>query len=227
MRTVENLPIMALNAVLFPGAPTTLYIHEQRYRQMLEEAMEGEGFFGVALLKAGEEVGGPAIPHDVGTIARVDEVTELADGSSVVLAHGGPRFCIDTIHSALPLVRADVHIVEDDAISGEDLAVDEARAGLRELMTLVLTTMGADDVEPDVPDDATRLSYAIAANLQTSLDVQQRLLEVNSPADRLDMELPLLRREIKHYRVLARARTRLEGLGLVTEADEDLPFSRN
>ncbi|MGD9496726.1 MAG: LON peptidase substrate-binding domain-containing protein [Armatimonadota bacterium] len=228
MHMREDFPIMPLNSVLFPGTPATLYIHEQRYREMLAECLRGDGFFGVALLRAGKEVGGPGIPHDIGTVAHVAEVTHLPDGSSVVLARGGPRFRIDTITSALPIVRADVEILEEDAAiepADEGLLV-EAREQLKELMRFVLSAMGAEGVEPDVPDDPVRLSYAIAANLQTPLRVQQQLLEMTSLTGRLAMALPMLTREVGHYRVLAAARNKLERLGMIGEGDT-VPFSRN
>jgi len=224
----ENLPIMPLNAVLFPGAPTTLYIHEPRYRQMLEDCLAGEGYLGVSLLRAGKEVGGPAIPHDVGTVAHIAEATRLPDGSSMVLAQGGPRFRIDAILATVPIVRADVEILDEDpqvALADEAVLVS-ARERLKELMRLVLATMGAEGVEPDVPHDPVQLSYAIAANLQAPLQVQQELLEATSLVRRLELALPLLSREVGHYRVLAAAREKLRRLGL-GEQEDGMLFSRN
>lgn len=228
MAIIEDLPIMPLNSVLFPGAPATLYIHEERYREMLEEAIDGDGYFGVALLRAGKEVGGPGIPHDVGTIARISEVTKLPNGSSIVLAQGGPRFRIRAILSAMPVVRADVELIEDRApTDGEDkLGSEFARSELQELMALVLRTIGAEETEVEVPDDPAQLSWAIAANLQLKLSRQQEILEMDSPAKRIAAVLPSLRKEIQHYRVMAAARRKLEALGMTAE-DDDIPFSRN
>jgi len=228
MRTREDFPIMPLNTVLFPGAPATVYIHEQRYRDMLDECLEHDGLFGVALLRAGREVGGPAIPHDIGTVARVAEVTRLPDGSSMVLVQGGPRFRIDTVQRAMPVLRADVVLLEDSAaiVPADEAVIVTAREQLKELMRLVMAMMGAHGVEPEVPEDPVDLSYAIAANLQTSFQMQQEMLEATSLAGRLEMALPLLGQEIAHYRVLAAARDKLESLGLVDES-EDVPFSRN
>jgi Lon protease-like protein len=195
---------------------------------MLEEIVEGDGYFGVALLRAGKEVGGPSIPHDIGTIAKVAEVTKLPDGSSMVLAQGGPRFRIRAILEAMPVVRADVELLDDRSSDGGDdeFGADMARAELRELMTLVLQTMGSEDTQTEVPRDPEELSWAIAANLQMKLDRQQELLEMDSPGKRLTAVLPTLRKEIRHYRVMAAARKKLEALGM-TGQDDDSPFSRN
>jgi Lon protease-like protein len=195
---------------------------------MLDEVVEGDGYFGVALLRAGKEVGGPSIPHDIGTIAKVTEVTRLPDGSSMVLAQGGPRFRIRAILSAMPIVRADVELIDDRTPEdGEDtLGAELAREELRELMTLVLKTMGSESPDAEVPEDPEELSWAIAANLQMKLARQQEILEMDSPAGRLTAVLPVLRKEIRHYRVMAAAREKLEALGM-TGRDDDSPFSRN
>ncbi len=226
MRTVEDLPIMPLSSVLFPGAPRTLYVHEQRYRTMLDEVLEGDRAFGVALLQAGKEVGGPGIPHDIGTIARISEVTDLPDGSRMLLVHGGNRFRVETMRCAVPIVRVDVELLnETPGIEpGEMAAVEAARDRLEQLMKLVLRTMGTDQDPPDFPDEPVELSYAIAANLQITPREQQELLEAESAAERLHATLPILRDEIAHYRVLAAAREKLESLGISARSD-DIPFS--
>lgn len=228
MAIIEDLPIIPLNSVLFPGAPTTLYIHEERYREMLEEVVEGDGYFGVALLRAGKEVGGPSIPHDIGTIARIAEVTKLPDGSSMVLAQGGPRFRIRAILSTMPVVRADIELIEDressDGGSGRGASI--ARSELQELMSLVLRTIGSEETVTEVPRDPEELSWAIAANLQMKLSGQQEILEMQSPEERLTAMLPVLRKEIQHYRVMAAAREKLAALGITGEHD-DSPFSRS
>jgi len=228
MAIIEDLPIMPLNSVLFPGAPTTLYIHEERYREMLQEAADGDGYFGVALLRAGKEVGGPGIPHDIGTIAHISEVAKLPDGSSMVLAMGGVRFRIRAILSAMPVVHADVELIEDrEPTNGEDIfGATAARSELLELMTLVLRTIGTDDMPLEVPSDPVQLSWAIAANLQMKLARQQEILEMDTPGNRLSAVLPSLRKEIRHYRVLAAARRKLESLG-IAGTDDDPPFSRS
>ncbi len=228
MGFIEDLPIMPLNSVLFPGAPTTLYIYEQRYRRMLQTVMDGEGYFGVGLLRAGKEVGGPGIPHDIGTIAQIVEATKLADGTTILLAQGGPRFEIDVIMSTMPVFRADVRILEEDGAppDGRLPIVEANRELLHELMRLVLETIGAEDTDLRVPDDPNALSWAVAANLQTPLATQQQLLETRSVIERLELSLPLLRKEIEHYRVMTAAREKLERLGFIDDHDE-IPFSRN
>jgi ATP-dependent Lon protease len=144
-----------------------------------------------------------------------------------VLAVGGPRFRIRAILSAMPIVRADVELVEDaNSHEAEDSAgAAMARSELLELMELVLRTMGSDEAPLEVPRDETELSWAIAANLQMRLGRQQEILEMDTPAKRLTAVIPVLRKEIRHYRVMAAARRKLEELGFTSV--EETPFSRS
>ena len=49
-----TIPIFPLpNVVLFPNMLLPLHIFEPRYREMVEDALNGEGLIGMALLKEG------------------------------------------------------------------------------------------------------------------------------------------------------------------------------
>ena len=67
----KPLPLFPLNTVLFPRMTLPLRIFEPRYRQMLADCLDGDPIFGVVLIREGKEVGETAMPHDVGTTARI------------------------------------------------------------------------------------------------------------------------------------------------------------
>jgi len=227
MGILENLPIMPLSSVLFPGTPTSLYIHEERYRTMLDECVDtGDGVFGVSLLSAGQEVGGTGIPHDIGTVAKIVAVTKLPDASSLVMARGGPRFRIRRFMNLKPVVEAEVEVLVDDPTlrPAERAMATEAHQQLEALVRMLLETMETEDTHPEVPEDPVQLSWAVAAHVQASLEVQQQLLEASTVGDRLAMAMPMLRQEVDHQRVILAARKRLDALGV---SDDDAPFSRN
>jgi len=53
MQVPSQVPVMILpNATLFPQMALPLRIFEPRYRQMLQDVLEGERMFAVALRKA-------------------------------------------------------------------------------------------------------------------------------------------------------------------------------
>ncbi|MYI86642.1 MAG: hypothetical protein F4081_07645, partial [Dehalococcoidia bacterium] len=75
-----EIPLFPLRAVLFPGHELPLQIFEERYKTMTRELLESGGVFGVILIKHGNEVGGSAVPYDVGTTAVIEEHRELPGG---------------------------------------------------------------------------------------------------------------------------------------------------
>src|SRR5262249_50490638 len=68
---LTELPLFPLNTVLFPGGRLPLRIFEQRYMEMEKACLRERSPFGVCLIREGREVGAPAIPADVGTLARI------------------------------------------------------------------------------------------------------------------------------------------------------------
>src|SRR3990172_7303439 len=87
-----ELPLFPLNAVLFPGATLPLHIFEERYKQMIRRCLEERTPFGVLLIRKGNEVGEPAEPFDVGTVADMVRVQHLQEGRMNILCRGGERF---------------------------------------------------------------------------------------------------------------------------------------
>ena len=76
----QELPIFPLNTVLFPGETIPLQIFEDRYKLMITECIEKNTRFGVALIREGKEVGGPAIPYQIGTIVSLVDHKSTPDG---------------------------------------------------------------------------------------------------------------------------------------------------
>ncbi|MQG76143.1 MAG: peptidase S16, partial [SAR202 cluster bacterium] len=81
MANVEReLPLFPLGGtVLFPGMNLPLQIFEDRYLQMMTDISQDDSRFGVVLIKEGKEVGEPATPYDVGTIAQVVQREDSPD----------------------------------------------------------------------------------------------------------------------------------------------------
>ncbi|MFL5806657.1 MAG: LON peptidase substrate-binding domain-containing protein, partial [Roseiflexaceae bacterium] len=92
-----KLPLFPLDMVLFPGAPITLRIFEERYRLMIGRCLEQSGPFGVVLIREGPEVGGEAIPHSVGTTAVISDSVRLDDERYYLTAVGQRRFRVQYI----------------------------------------------------------------------------------------------------------------------------------
>jgi len=196
-----ELPLFPLHLVLFPGRQLPLHVFEVRYRRMLEDCMAGGRRFGVVAIRAGRAEGGGASQiFSVGTVAEIEHVAQLPDGRSDIVTRGSRRFRVREVLEPAPYLRAHVELLEDGPTGPQDAA--RARR-LRELLVPYLASLGAPgELLARVPSDPDGLAYLAAAAAQVEVPEQQRLLELDSTAARLDATLRLLRREaglMKHF----------------------------
>lgn len=224
-----ELPLMPLNAVLFPGMPMPLVVFEERYLQMVRRCREADRPFGVALIREGQEVGGPAVPHEVGTTASIVAVESLEGHALQVMAVGQERFRLVALAQAEPYLVGQVEILEEDSAAS---APHELYTELRELfgdyLRVVLELLGQPNAEMTLPDNPVKLSYMIAAHLTSPLEVRQQLLEMDSLRERLFYEKLLLKREDADYRLILSARHRYdEFMQSLGDAPDASVFSAN
>ncbi|MBI5833776.1 MAG: LON peptidase substrate-binding domain-containing protein [Armatimonadetes bacterium] len=182
------LPLFPLQSiVLFPHMMLPLHIFEPRYISMVEDCLAGDRRFGVTLLRSGQEVGGPAVPHLVGTVARIREHREMEEGRYMLLAFGEHRFRVLSYVDDHGLLRADVEFFDDEPDTQD---VDQ---NLREEVTrlagehfrLVRDALGQPVPDPVFPGDPRQLSFALASSLQADAGERQALLELTDTAERL------------------------------------------
>ena len=89
-----EIALFPLGTVLFPGGPLPLRIFEPRYLDMVSDCLRNERPFGVCLIRSGSEVGPPAEPHRVGTLARIADWGRDDRGILTIDAVGEARFRI-------------------------------------------------------------------------------------------------------------------------------------
>src|SRR3712207_3404751 len=109
------LPLFPLRVVLFPGMRLPLHIFEDRYKLMIGTCMVTDRTFGVALIRSGSEVGGPAEVHPIGTTARIVEVERLPEGRLNLVAVGVDRFEIVERYADQPYASGLVRLLPDRA----------------------------------------------------------------------------------------------------------------
>lgn len=182
-----TLPLFPLqDAVLFPGMVLPLHIFEPRYIGMVTACLAGDRRFGVTLLAAGAEVGGPAEPTDIGTTAVIQEYRQVAENRYLLLAIGESRF------------RIARHWVEGELLHGELETFTDAPSELElgplcvtlrqqatEHLELLSQTFGRPVPAPPLPDDAEPLSFLLSASLQADPVERQALLELTDTHERL------------------------------------------
>jgi uncharacterized protein len=89
------LPVFPLpGLVFFPQTRLPLHIFEQRYRQLVQDAMESDRRFGMALLKPGWEEDYEQSPeiHQYGTMGLIENIARLEDGRYNLVLLGVVRY---------------------------------------------------------------------------------------------------------------------------------------
>lgn len=196
--TVE-LPLFALNTVLFPHMPLALHVFEPRYRQMLADCSAQGTSFGVIAIAEGHEVAGPALPNMVGTLAQIVSNDALDDGRHDLLVRGATRFQVESVSLEHAYLVAKVRWLEESPGAGPDelvTLVERASQAFLQYANGLRALAASDSDEIDLPADPEKLAYLMSATLQVDTGQKQNLLELTSTADQLRACLKVLRREV-------------------------------
>lgn len=193
----RSLAIFPLNTVLFPDVALPLQIFEERYKIMLQDCLDSDSRLGIVLIKAGTEVGEPAIPHSVGTIAHIIQVNEIRGGRFFISALGRQRFRIKNITQYRPYMTAQVELLTDQENAAlPENRQDEIKRTVAKYESLVAGLQGGWSRDTKISSDPTTLSYHIAGLLQANLPEKQALLEENSAHQRLEKAIELLEQDM-------------------------------
>ncbi len=220
MKILERgLPLFLLNTVLFPQARLPLHVFEPRYREMIDRCLKEDLALGILLIKEGDEVGGPATPHAIGTIARIVDVARLADGRMNIIVAGVTRFELHEQFSDRAYLTGRVRLLPDENVDlkkSERVARRTARL-FREYAAAIRSVAeldeGAENQELELPKDPTVLSYAIAAGLPISMSDKQTLLATPTTIQRLRREAAYLERELQLLRLVSEKSERIRDQG--------------
>ena len=166
----------------------------------MQNCLDEDSRFGIVLIKSGDEVGQPAIPHPVGTVAHITQVNEIRGDRFLVAVTGERRFKINTITQHRPYIVADVSVLPE--MDAEDALPqsESIRELLNEYLRLITGLQGGWSSEVRTSRDPAALSYYIAETLLIDLSEKQQLLEQASTASRLESESEVLRRDIDQLR---------------------------
>ncbi|MEY3894538.1 MAG: hypothetical protein RLZZ214_57 [Verrucomicrobiota bacterium] len=185
----ERCGVMLLpDCTLFPHGGLPLYIFEPRYRQMLEDALEGDCFFAVARL-TGDEAGDPAdFVAPVGTIGLVRASREQDDGTSQLLIHGVMRVQFTEWHEGhdYPFATIEPVISTFTPKSQSEAAMKTLRGAVEDAMRqLPEEVQNGVFALLDRADDPGLMTDIISQQFIHEADLRQQLLEMDSIGDRI------------------------------------------
>jgi len=187
---VDQVKLFPLRTVLFPGGPLQLRIFETRYLDLVSHCLRQNTCFGVCLIRDGQEAGKPAIPFQIGTLARIVDWEKRQDGLLGITAVGEQRFrLLDTSVADSGLLTGNIEQLEDPV----DLPAPTQAESINKLLDRVLQVrdLGYHLLE-DHRDRAHWLSCRLAEVLPLELAERQQLLEMHDPLERLRMLKRLL-----------------------------------
>ena len=176
--------------MLFPAGRLPLRIFEQRYMEMAKACLKAQSPFGVCLIREGAEVGAPAIPNSVGTLARISAWDMPQLGVLQVTARGERRFrVLERRVQADGLVRASIEELNDET----DAAIPDTLSRCVKLLERVIEQHPELLERPHRLDSCSWVSARLAELLPLPLETKQALLELDDGRARLEQLDALVR----------------------------------
>jgi ATP-dependent Lon protease len=211
---VKRVPMMPVrDMVIFPEMMHPFIVGREASVRALEEALAGDKkIFLVTQHDASVDDPKPEEIYQVGTLASIVQSVKLPDGNIKVLVEGTERAKIVQITSEEGFFRASIRVVPMKAEPSPQLEQASSRAtNLFEQYVKLSQSLNYDTMTAAVRvEDPSKLSDAIAANLQITVEEKQELLELFEPLERLNRIADILEVEIEKLNVDRSINTRVK-----------------
>ena len=169
--------------MLFPGGRLPLRIFEQRYMDMAKACLKDGSPFGVCLILQGKEVGAPAVPAAVGTLARIGDWDMPQLGLLHVVARGESRFrIVERRVRKDGLALASIDTIPEDV----DAPVPGSCETCVRLLQRIIDQQEGVFERPYRLDSCSWVSARLAEILPLPLAAKQELLELSDARARLE-----------------------------------------
>ncbi len=171
------VPVFPLpNLYLFPGAVIPLHVFEQRYRQMVDDMLDGPGRLVLATVTeehSNELAGAPPL-YPVAGLGEIGRHERLPDGRYLILVVGLQRVTIEEVESNREYRKVEVSSLPETA-APEDVEVE-----LRPQILEALHSRGATTSQPIEKLPFGQLTDLLLLQLKLP---QPRTLELYSEQD--------------------------------------------
>ena len=177
----QTAPLFPLpNVWLFPGVLMPLHIFEPRYREMIEDSMDGPGRIVMGTIVAGHEEQADAAPpvHGVAGVGEIVRHERLPDGRFAIQLLGIERVALREVSSDKPYRRVAYEPLVESHVDADDAA--ELAPALRDAI--------ADRVRnaPEIPEDLPigTLADVLLMSLDLPHENRQALYAESDPGRR-------------------------------------------
>ena len=207
-------PLLPLrDIVVFPGMVVPLFVGRDKSVAALEAAMEADrDIFLVAQLDPATDDPVREDLYDIGTVAQVQQMLKLPDGTVRVLVEGQSRAKMSDMRLDEDFYLAQTAALDETTASGTEVAA-MMRSALEQFADYARTNKKLpEDIEGDLAeiDDAGRLADGIAAALAAKVDTKQQLLAETDALKRLEMVFSVMEGEISVQQVERKIRGRVK-----------------
>ena len=181
-------------AILFPRAQLPLHIFEPRYRELVRDAIDGDGHIAIVqpqLVEVEDDSKQPLYP--VGCLGEIVGLEELEDGRFNIVLNGSNRFrIISEVTLDTPYRNADLDLGAFDDREPQPLAMVRRAEVEREARRLGDALGLAVDWSAVSRLDDEMLVNAIAQVAPFDVSAKQALLESDSLGSRADLLVQLM-----------------------------------
>ena len=146
------IPLFPLNVVVFPRTQLPLHIFEDRYKEMVGEAIRDSSEFGIVLAKDDGIV-------NAGCTVAVEKVLQMfPDGRMDILAQGKRRFEIQSLNEEKTFLQGEVTFFDDEEFA--PVPVEVRQLALDNYHELSRLSNAREHSSPDLSDP--QLSFQLA-----------------------------------------------------------------
>lgn len=211
---IKVVPLLPLrDIIIFPHMVVPLFVGREKSINALEDTMNQEkDILLCAQLNAKTNDPSQEDIYRVGTLGTIIQLLRLPDGTVKVLVEGKKRARIKRYYD-----NEDFFLVEAETIHENNEVTVELEALMRSIKSTFETYVKLNKrippemlVSVSVIDDPSRLADTIIAHLTLKLPDKQKILEVESPSERLERLYELMQGEIEILQVEKKIRTRVK-----------------
>ena len=143
-----TIPIFPLQDImLFPRATRPLHVFEQRYRDMVSDALKGDRLIGMVLLEPGHEdeyEGRPPV-FPIGCVGVIAESEELPDGRYNIVLGGLTKFRITGEDESRPYRLAHIEPMWEEPTADDQVALRDLHEELAGLIPIAMNGLQVPD----------------------------------------------------------------------------------
>lgn len=200
------------NSVNFPGVPAPLHVFEPRYRKMVKYCIDNKVMMGVChtekvvhantrdqsqqeLLNSNQSTYKPCAVFSAGMVELLEEVD---DGRMAIMVNFDTRLKLQQERQTLPFNIWACDLYEDDPVKEEDLVGSLRQCHQKIMQRLLIISHSNDEVQKMLASDlwqnmsAVEFSFLVNGLIGMPPEIQQDLLEMRQPQQRLDTILEMV-----------------------------------